>query len=88
MRKTIIFGATAALFGLAAVAQAANDQAKPAMKDAGQITQKADTDGRGDMAEHKNKMRTEARERDDDGRGHRKEARERGHKTGAYEDRD
>jgi len=88
MRKTIIFGAIAALFGLAAVAQAANDQAKPAMKDAGQITQKADTDGRGDMAEHKNKARAEVRERDEDGRGYRKEAREREHESGAHEDRD
>ncbi len=89
MRKTIIFGAIAALFGLAAVAQAANDQAKPAMKDAGQITQKADTDSRGEKAEHKNKMRAEARERDDDTREHgKKEARERDHESGAYEDRD
>jgi nucleosome binding factor SPN SPT16 subunit len=97
MRKTIIFGTVAALFGVAAVAQAANDQAKAAMKDAGQITQKADTDARREKAEHKTKMRTEARERGDDAREHRKEARERehhkearerGHKSGAYEDRD
>ncbi len=88
MRKTIIFGAIAAVFGLAAVAQAANDQAKPAMNDAGQITQKADTEMRGEKAEHKTKMRTEARERDDDAREHRKEVREREHKSGAYEDRD
>ena len=88
MRKTIIFGSIAALFGLGAVAQAANDQAKPALKDAGQITQKADTDVRGEKAEHENKVRTEARERDDDAREHRKEVREREHKSGAYEDRD
>ena len=97
MRKTIIFGAIATVFGLATVAQAANDQAKPAMKDSGQFAQKADTEARGEKAEHKTKMRTEARERDDDarehrkearGREHHKEARERGHKSGAYEDRD
>ena len=41
------FGTVAATESLAAVAQAADDQAKPAMKDTGQITQKADTDVRG-----------------------------------------
>ncbi len=88
MRKTIIFGAIAALFGLAAAAQASNDQAKPATKDGAQITQKAETEGRGEMAEHKTKARAEVRERDDDAREHGKEAREREHESGAYEDRD
>ena len=87
MRKTIIFGAIAALFGLAAAAQA-NDQAKPAMQDGHQITQKADTDGRGEKAEAKKGERAEVGERDDDAREHGKEAREREHKSGAYEDRD
>ena len=94
MRKTIIFGTIAALFGLVAAAQAANDQAKPAMKDAGQITQKADTDGRGETAGIKKHERGEhervemsARERTGS-REHAKEARERGHGSGAYEDRD
>jgi hypothetical protein len=93
MRKTIIFGTIAALFGLVAAAQASNDvsndQAKPFAKHETHITQKADTDGRGENAEHKNKMRTEARERDDDAREHsKKEAREREHESGAHEDRD
>lgn len=88
MRKTIVFGAIAALFGLAAVAQAANNQAKPAMKDAGQITQKVDTESRGEMAETKMRERAEYREHDDDTREHGKEAREREHESGAYEDHD
>jgi hypothetical protein len=98
MRKTIIFGTIAALFGLVAAAQAgndvSNDRAKPFAKDAGQITQKADTDGRGERAEVKKQERGEhervemsARERTGS-REHAKEARERGHGSGAYEDRD
>jgi len=86
MRKTIIFGAIAALFGLVAAAQASNDDAKSGMKGDSQITRKVETVGRGEMAEHKE--RAEAHERDDDAREHHKEARERDHKSGAYEDRD
>ena len=87
MRKTIIFGAIAALFGLVAAAQASNDQAKPGMKADSQITQKAETVGHGEMAETKKNERAESAERDDDAREHGKEAREREHKSGAYEDR-
>ena len=86
MRKTIIFGAIAALFGLVAAAQASNDDAKPGMKDDSHITRNVETVGRGEMAEHKE--RAEVRERDDDSREHGKEAREREHESGAYEDRD
>jgi hypothetical protein len=83
MRKTIIFGTVAALFGLAAVAQASNDKAKPAMKDGTQITQKAEAEGRGERAELKKSERTEysARERNDD-------AREKGKEARKHEDRD
>ncbi len=88
MRKTIIFGAIAALFGLVAVAQASNDDAKPGMKDDSHITRHVETVGGGEMAEHKKNERAEHRERDDDSREHGKELREREHKSGAYEDRD
>jgi hypothetical protein len=77
MRKTIIFGAIAALFGLVAAAQA-GDHAERTMKNGGQITY-ADTDDRG---EHKTRERAEysVRGRDDDSREHGKEAREREHR--------
>lgn len=87
MRKTIIFGAIAALFGLVAAAQASDD-AKPGMKDDSYITRHVETVGHNEMAEHKTRERAEVRGRDDDSREHGKEAREREHKSGAYEDRD
>jgi hypothetical protein len=79
MRKTIIFGTIAALFGLVTVAQASSDKAKPATKDGAQITQKAETEGRGEKAEVKKRERAEygARERNDDAREKGKEVRER-----------
>ncbi len=88
MRKTIIFGAIAALFGLAAAAQASNDQAKPGMKDDSQITRNVETVGGGEMAETKKNERAEVADRGGDSREHGKETREREHKSGAYEDRD
>jgi len=88
MRKTIIFGAIAALFGLVAAAQASNDDAKPGMKDDSHITRHVETEGRGELAEHRNRERAEYREGDDDAYEHGKESRERGHRSGAYEDRD
>lgn len=88
MRKTIILGAIAALFGLVAAAQASNDDVKPGMKDDSQIIRHVETEGRGEMTEHKYRERTEYRERDDDAREHGREAREREHKSGAHEDRD
>lgn len=89
MRKTIIFGAIATLFGLAVAAQASDDHAERAMRNGGQTTH-VETEGRGEMAEHKDRERAEYRVRDrgDDSREHSKEAREREHKSGAYEDRD
>ncbi len=47
MRKTIIFGALAALLGLAAVAQA-NDQPQSGMRDGTQVTREAANDSRDD----------------------------------------
>ena len=88
MRKTIIFGAIAALFGLVAAAQASNDDAKPGMKDDSHITRHVETEGRGETAEHKTRERSEYRERGDDADEHGKEAHEREHRSGAYEDRD
>lgn len=92
MRKTIIFGAIAAVLGLAAAAQASNDFAKPAMKDGQQVSQKMETEGRGDRTEAKKREHAEYRERDKHARKHtreyRKEAREREHESGAYGDRD
>jgi hypothetical protein len=95
MRKTIIFGAIAALFGLVAAAQASDDDARPGMKDRSHFTRHVETEGRGDMAERTYRERDEARERDDDAYEHGKEAHERGHearerehRSGAYEDRD
>lgn len=84
MHKTIIFGAIAALIGLAAAAQA-NDQAKPTMQDGAQITQKADTDGRGEKAEVKKDERAEIGEHDDE---HAKGKEGREHESGEREDRD
>lgn len=90
MRKTIIFGAIAALFGLVAAAQASNHQAKPATNDGVQIAQKVEAEGRGEKAEVKKNERIEysARERNDDARAKGKEAREREDKAGKHEDRD
>jgi len=87
MRKTIIFGAIAALFGLVFAAQASNDGVRPGMKDDSQITRHVETEGHKEMAEQKNRARAEVRDRDDDAREHGKEAREREHRSGAYEDR-
>lgn len=90
MRKTIIFGAVMALFGLAAAAQASSDQGKPVMKDGNQITQKAETEGRVEKTEHKKGEHAgySARERDGDAREKGEEAREREHKSSEHDNRD
>jgi hypothetical protein len=88
MRKTIVFGAIAALLGLAAAAQASNDDAKTGMKDDSHITRQTETVGRSDEAEHEAHERAEYRKRDDDSREHGNEADEREHRSGAYEDDD
>lgn len=85
MRKTIIFGAIAALFGLAAMAWASNDQTKGIMKDDAQIAQKAEIDGPGRKAE---RAEYSVRERHGEAREHSKEARDRKHESGAYEERE
>jgi hypothetical protein len=88
MRKTIIFGAIAALLGLAATAQASNDQAERAMRKGGQISH-SDSHHRGRTAGHEMHERAEHGERHrDHSREHGKESHERGHRSGAYEDRD
>jgi hypothetical protein len=81
MRKTIIFGAIAALLGLAATAQASDDHAERTMRNGGQTTH-VETEGRGETAEHKTRERAEysVRDRDDDAYEHRKEAHEREHR--------
>lgn len=87
MRKTIIFGAIAALFGLVAAAQASNGQAKPFAKDDAGIAQKANThDATAEVNKH-DSTEMSARERSGS-REHAKEARERGHQSGADEDQD
>ena len=78
MRKTIIFGALAALLGLAATAQASDDGRSFTMK-AGQVAQERATDGsdsdhdRYERREHTRDMREN---HDDDRNGH-NEGRER-----------
>jgi hypothetical protein len=80
MRKTIIFGAIAALFGLVAAAQASNDRDERTMRNGGQTTY-ADTDDRDERAEHKMRERAEhgVRDRDDDYRERGYEAHGRDH---------
>lgn len=87
MRKTIIFGAIAALFGLVATAEAGND-AERTRTNGGPATY-ADTDDRGNMAAHANREHVGHRMHhrdDDDAHRHGKEAREHQHRT--HVDRD
>lgn len=80
MRKTIIFGAIAALFGLVAAAEAGNDAERA---NGGQATY-ADADDRGNTAAQANRERAGHRmhhRSDDDAHGHGKEAREHRHRT-------
>lgn len=74
MRKAIIFGALAALLGLATVAQASNDDAAPGAR---QIAQERVSDH--DRYERREQVR-DMRDHDDDDDGHeRAENRERPH---------
>ena len=81
MRKAIIFGALAALLGLATVAQASNDDAAPGAR---QVAQERISDGRSgdhdryERHEHVRDMRDHDDDGDDDGHD-RYEARERSH---------
>lgn len=87
MRKTIIFGALAALLGLAAVAQA-SDHARTGTRDGGKIAHevtKHDRDGK-----HEREARNErAHERHDESADERHEAREThgAHETAEHGDR-
>lgn len=77
MQKTIIFGALMALLGLAAVAQASDDDRS--VPQAGQVTQERTTDGR-DSARDRDDRREHAREAGEkhaDDREDHNEARER-----------
>jgi hypothetical protein len=87
MRKTIIFGAIAALFGLVAAAQANNDDVQPTITTSGQVTYSDHDDG-GDTAGHRVRERTEyrVRDRDHDAYERSKKARERKHRE--HNDRD
>ncbi len=73
MKKTIIFGALAALLGLAAVAQASDDD-RSYLPGAGQMTQERTTDGRvldHDRYERREHTRDLREDRDNDDRdGH------------------
>lgn len=84
MRKTIIFSAIAALFGLVAAAEAGND-AERTRTNGGPATY-ADTDDRGNMAAHANREHRMHHRDDGDAHGHGKEAREHRHRT--HVDRD
>ncbi|MDO8875299.1 MAG: hypothetical protein Q8M24_08445 [Pseudolabrys sp.] len=72
MRKTIIFGALAALLGLAAVAQASDDD-RSFTTGAGQVAQERTTDGRDsdhDRYERREHARDMRENHDDDRDGH------------------
>ena len=83
MRKTIIFGMLAALFGFAALAQA-SDPSRSETGEGIQVTRVPANDGNGDR--HDRDTRSErSRERHDDYGDKRHEARE-GHHEGPQED--
>lgn len=73
MRKAIIFGALAALLGLATVAQASNDDAAPGARQVAQeVAQERISDGRSgdhDRYEQREQGR-DMRDHDDDDDGH------------------
>ncbi len=87
MRKTIIFGAIAALFGLVAAAQANNDDVQPTMTPSGQVTN-SDHDDRGETAEHRVRERAEYRVRDGDHAAYERSKKAREHKHRKHNDRD
>lgn len=82
MRKTIIFGALAALLGFAAAAQASDDT-RSMMSGSDQVTQERATDGRGsdhDRNEQRDYAR-DMRENHDDGRQSHHQGREQNHQS-------
>ena len=78
MKKTIIFGALAALLGLAAVAQASDDD-RSYLPGAGQMTQERTTDGYADhdRYERREHARDLREDRDEDDRDGHRQGRER-----------
>ena len=86
MRKIIILGALAAVFGFAALAQA-SDQSREEIRDAPQVTRAAANDSRGDR--HEGDTRNErSHERHDGSDAKRKEGREGHHEDEPAEHRD
>ena len=86
MRKIIILGTLAALFGFTALAQA-SDQSRAEIRDATEVTRAAANDSRGDR--HEGDTRNErSHERHDGSDAKRKEAREGHHQDEPAEHRD
>jgi len=82
MRKTIIFGALAALLGFAAAAQASDDT-RSMVSGSDQVTQERTTDGR-DTDHDRNERRDHARdmrENHNDGRESHHQGREQNHQS-------
>ena len=88
MRKTIIFGAIAALFGLAAAAQAPTTRPSRPCRTAARSPRRRIPTAAAKRPRPRRTSAPKSRERGDDAREHGKEAREREHESGAYEDRD
>ena len=86
MRKTIIFGTLAALFGFAALAQA-SDRSRAEAGESSQITRVAANDSQGDRHERDTKA-DRSRERHDVSGDKRHETREDDHEDEAAEHRD
>ncbi len=86
MRKTIIFGTLAALFGFAALAQA-SDRSHTETSEGTQVTRVAADDSKGERPERGTRA-DQSRERHDDSGDKRHEAREGHHEEDAAEHRD
>ena len=86
MRKTIIFGALAALFGFAALAQA-SDRSRTETGEGTQVTRVAADDSKGERSERDTRA-DRSRERHDDPGDKRHEAREGHDEHEAAEHRD
>jgi hypothetical protein len=85
MRKTIIFGTLAALFGFAALAQA-SDRSRVNMGGDAQVTRAASNDSQGDRHERDTSADRSGERHDDSGERH--DAREGHHEDDAAEHRD
>ena len=87
MRKIIILGTLAALFGFTALAQA-SDQSRAEIRDATEVTRAAANDSRGDRHEGGDTRSERSHRRDDGSDAKRKEAREGHHQDEPAEHRD